>query len=81
MVKRDTEQLDVAEVEFEPGDWAKGAKPLRYVALRITPLQTNLFQAPQPKCPAVVTNRSDLTASELIQWHRQTTVPATVTAD
>jgi hypothetical protein len=37
-------------VEFTPGDWSREAAPLRYVALRITPLQPDLFAAPGPKC-------------------------------
>ena len=71
LVKRDTERIDVAEVEFEPGEWPKDAKPLRYVALCIAPLQAELFQTPEPRYLAVVSNRWDLTAPELIRWHRE----------
>lgn len=70
METRTREQVDVAEVEFEPGDWPKQAKPLRYVALRFIPLQTSLFEPREVRYHAVVSNRRDLTAVELIEWHR-----------
>lgn len=73
--------LHVAEVEFAPGDWPKTAMPLRYVALRITDKQRELFEARAPKYLAVVTNRpapeegqpqrgDEMTAEELVRWHR-----------
>lgn len=68
---RANEIVEAAEVEFTPGDWPKDAKPLRYVALRITPLQTELFSERGPKHLAVVTNRHELSAAELMQWHWQ----------
>src|SRR5439155_20514558 len=37
--QRTCERVDLAEVEFTPGDWPKTAQPLRYVAVRFTPLQ------------------------------------------
>jgi hypothetical protein len=70
MERRDRETVEVAEVEFEPDDWAKSAKPLRYVALRFTPLQTELFTDETPRYHAVVSNRTELSAIELIRWHR-----------
>jgi hypothetical protein len=36
---RVTETVDVAEVEFTPGNWPKSAVPLRYLALRIRATQ------------------------------------------
>jgi hypothetical protein len=68
--KREREQVDIAEVEFAPGDWPKTAAPLRYVAIRFTPLQEELFEPRGPKHVAVVSNRTDLTAAELVLWHR-----------
>jgi hypothetical protein len=68
---RTNEIVEAAEVEFTPGDWPKNAKPLRYVALRITPLQTELFSERQTKHLAVVTNRHELSATDLMQWHWQ----------
>ena len=70
----------LAEVEFAPGDWPKTAAPLRYVALRVTPLQQELFAEKGPKYLAVVTNRpapiadeppqpEQMTAQELVRWH------------
>jgi hypothetical protein len=64
------ETVDVAEVEFAPGDWSKDAEPLRYVALRMTSLQTELFESPALRYHAVVSNRMEIPAAELIEWHR-----------
>ena len=55
--ERERESAHVAEVEFTPGDWPKNAAPLRYVALRLTPKQPELFEERGPKYLAVVTNR------------------------
>jgi len=77
---REHEGVHVAEVEFTPGDWPKTAMPLRYVGLRITPLQRELFAERGPKYLAVVTNRpapaeaaaprgDAMSAAELVRWH------------
>jgi hypothetical protein len=66
---REREQVDVAEVEFTPGDWGTKAEPLRYVAIRFTPRQEEMFDAPGPTVLAVVSNRWDLSAAELMRWH------------
>lgn len=65
---RPEETVDFAEVEFTPGNWPKSAFPLRYVALRISPCQTSLFFT-TPKYLAVVSNRSHMSAAELVHWH------------
>jgi len=70
MDKRERESVDLAEVEFEPDDWPKTAMPLRYVALRFTPLQADLLEEAAPRYHAVVSNRRELTSVELIKWHR-----------
>jgi len=57
LATREREVVHVAEVEFTPGNWPKTAAPLRYVGLRITPLQHELFADRGPKYLAVVTNR------------------------
>ena len=67
---REREQVDFAEVEFTPGDWPKNAKPLRYIALRFTPLQAELFEERGPAYHAVVSNRDDLDAAAIVRWHR-----------
>ena len=41
---REREEVDVAEVEFTPGDWSREAWPLRYIALRFTPRQQEPFE-------------------------------------
>ena len=65
---RVTETVSVAEVEFTPGDWPKHAAPLRYVALQIRTKQASLF-ADEPKYLAVVSNRWEPAAAELVRWH------------
>lgn len=68
--ERIRETVDVAEVEFTPGDWPKTAAPLRYVALRFEPTQGTLF-GEAPKYLAVVTNRWNMAPEELVRWHWQ----------
>jgi hypothetical protein len=68
---REREQVDLAEVEFTPGDWPRNAAPLRYVALRFTPRQCELLDPKGPSYHAIVSNRSDLDAADLVRWHRQ----------
>ncbi|MGH7897342.1 MAG: IS1380 family transposase [Candidatus Binatia bacterium] len=68
---REREQVDLAEVEFTPGEWSRDAKPLRYIALRFTPLQQELFESRGVSYHAVVTNRYKLDAAELVRWHRE----------
>jgi len=66
--QRISETVALAEVEFTPGNWPKTASPLRYVALRMEPTQSSLF-AESPKYLAVVSNRWDVEAAELVRWH------------
>ena len=68
---REREQVDLAEVEFAPGNWSREAAPLRYVALRFTPHQGELYEAKDPSYHAIVSNRNDLEAAQLVHWHRQ----------
>jgi hypothetical protein len=65
---RVTETVECAEVMFVPGTWPKTAPPLRYVALRFAPKQAHLFDAP-PKHLAVVSNRWEVPAADLLRWH------------
>ena len=66
--RRVRERVDVAEVEFTPGHWPKDAMPLRYVAVRFTPLQAELFDA-SPKYLAIVSNRAGVDPGALVRWH------------
>ena len=67
---RPTETVMCADVELAPGDWPKDAEPLRYVALRIRKKQGHLFGGGgDTKYLAVVSNRREPTAPELIRWH------------
>jgi len=68
---RSTEEVHLAEVEFVPGDWPKTAAPLRYVAVRFTPLQQEMFEPRGPKYLAVASNRSAPSAAELMRWYWQ----------
>lgn len=67
---REREQVDLAEVEFTPGDWSRDAQPLRYIALRFTPLQCHLFENNGVRYHAVVSNREDLNMEQIVRWHR-----------
>ena len=69
--ERVSESVHTVEIEFAPGDWPKEAEPLRYVALRFSSKQRDLFgEEDVPiKYLAVVSNRRDLSASELLRWH------------
>jgi len=68
---REQEEVDLAEVEFTPGDWPREAWPLRYIALRFTPRQQELFERKGVSYHAVVSNRNDLDAGSLVRWHRE----------
>ena len=47
------------------------AWPLRYIALRFTPLQRELFESQGVTYHAVVSNRYELDAAELVRRHRE----------
>jgi hypothetical protein len=63
-----TEAVAVADIEFTPGDWPKSAMPLRYLALRYSAKQGQLF-ADDPLYRAIVSNRWEVRATELVRWH------------
>ena len=63
---RGTEQLDVAELEFTPEGWPNQAFPLRYVAVRFTPLQAEMIEPRAPKYLAIVSNRAGVDAGALL---------------
>ena len=69
--EREGDRVDVAEVEFTPGDWPRDARPLRYIALRFTPRQQELFESKGVSYHAVVSNRDELEAAAIVRWHRQ----------
>lgn len=70
--ERPDETVHCAEVEFTPGNWPKGAQPLRYVTLRIQKRQGQLFASgAATKSLAIVSNRWDLAAPALLRWHWQ----------
>ena len=70
--RRASEDVHLAEVQFAPGKWPKGAMPLRYIAMRFTPRQGKLFDDGRgPKHLAVVSNRHEMKAADLVEWHRQ----------
>ena len=68
--ERDSEHVHVAEVEFAPGAWPRDAKPLRYIAVRFTPRQHDLFAAVGRRYHAVVSNRRELSIDQIVRWHR-----------
>jgi hypothetical protein len=69
--QRAREDVHLAEVEFAPGEWPKDAAPLRYVAVRFSPRQGELFEEQGPKYLAVVSNRRELDLATLVRWHWQ----------
>jgi len=70
--ERPDETVACTEVEFFPGDWRKDAEPLRYLALRMRKRQGQLFASgSDTKYLAVVSNRWDVPASDLLRWHWQ----------
>jgi len=67
---RPAETVMCADVEFTSGTYPKDAEPLRYVALRIRKKQGRLFSGGyDTKYLAVVSNRRELAAADLVQWH------------
>ena len=70
--KRADETVCCADVEFTPGNWPKSSQPLRYVAVRIKKRQGLLFASGyEQKFLAVVSNRADICAQQLLRWHWQ----------
>jgi DDE family transposase len=69
---RPDETVHYTAVEFTPGDWHKGAWPLRYVALRLRKKQGQLFATgSDTKYLALVSNRWEVPAPALLRWHWQ----------
>ena len=65
---------ECAEVPFVPGEKSekKDAQPLRYVAFRLRKKQGELFEdGSRERHFAVLTNRWELKAARLIEWHRE----------
>lgn len=69
--ERANETVFAADVEFTPGDWPKDAKPLRYVAVKFIGRQLELDGKVHIKHLAVVSNRRDMQAADLLTWHWQ----------
>lgn len=66
---RTRETVSVADVEYTSGDWPKDAAPLRYVAIKIVGKQLDLEGKVSVRYLAVVSNRDDLSAAQLVRWH------------
>ena len=70
--QRADETVCCADVEFTPGNWPKDSQPLRYVDVRIKKRQGFLFASGyEQKFLAVVSNRADISAQQLLRWHWQ----------
>jgi hypothetical protein len=68
--RRETEDVELAEVDFTPGTWPKTAPALRYVALRFTGRQGRLFaDGTDTKYLAVVSSRWEMEPGALLKWH------------
>jgi hypothetical protein len=69
-----TEIRECAEVPFVPSEKSekKDTKPLRYVAIRIRKKQGELFEdGSAARHFGVLSNRWELKAAQLIEWHRE----------
>ena len=61
--------LHITEVAYAPKGWKNGDPALRYIGIRMTPIQNELFPEERSvKYLAVVTNR-DTEAAELLRWY------------
>lgn len=70
--ERADETVCCADVEFTPGNRPKDSQPLRYVAVRLKKRQGFLFASGyEQKFLAVVSNRADISAQQLLRWHWQ----------
>jgi hypothetical protein len=70
--ERADETVCCADVEFAPGNWPKDSQPLRFVAVRIKKRQGLLFASGyEKKFLAIVSNRTDISAQQLLRWHWQ----------
>lgn len=68
--ERLTETVEWGEAVFVAGEWPKDAPALRYLALRIRSRQGQLFpDGTTTKYLAVVSNRWEVPAPELVRWH------------
>ena len=68
------ETRECAEVPFVPGEKSekKDTQPLRYVAIRIRRKQGEMFEdGSRVRHFAVLSNRWELKAARLIEWHRE----------
>lgn len=70
--RRESEDVELAEVDFAPGTWPKTAPALRYVALRFTGRQGRLFaDGTDTKYLAVASSRWEMEPAALLKWHWQ----------
>jgi DDE family transposase len=61
--------LHVSEVEHSPKGWTQHDERLRYLAIRLTPVQNELFDGDRTtQFLAIVTNRTG-PAADLVQWY------------
>lgn len=60
--------LHIAEVTHTPKDWRKRDPQLRYIAIRITPAQRELYAKRSVQHLAIVSN-SAMDAASLVQWY------------
>jgi hypothetical protein len=66
---RSDSTLHITEVAYTPKGWKTDDPTLRYVGIRMTPIQDELFSEERSiKYLAVVTNR-DIDAAELVRWY------------
>lgn len=67
---RSEEVVHVSEVHHFSTDWDKSLERPRIVVIRFTPTQGKLFDnGDGPKYLAVATNRREMAAADLLEWH------------
>jgi hypothetical protein len=69
--EREDTLVEVADVDYKPKDWRPSDPKLRFIGIRLTPLQQNLDgEHDRPvRYFGVVTNREELTPVELVRWY------------
>lgn len=61
--------LHLAEVDYVPKDWGEQDPKLRFIAIRLTPIQSELFDEQRSvQHLVVVTNRPEA-AAEIVRWY------------
>jgi hypothetical protein len=61
--------LHIAEVTYAPKSWRLSEPALRYIAIRITPKQSELYEEERVVRHLAVVSNSELDAASLVRWY------------